>query len=61
MANRIASPQEKGRAMKEFLASIGITDPVTIIHNPSYDELFAAETDDALTGFEKGHVTKPSP
>ena len=57
MANRIASPQEKGRAMKEFLASIGITDPVTIIHNPSYDELFAAETDDALTGFEKGHVT----
>nr|WP_232788033.1 phosphoenolpyruvate carboxykinase (ATP) [Paraglaciecola sp. MB-3u-78] len=28
-----------------------------IIHNPSYDTLFAAETDEALTGYEKGTVT----
>ena len=36
----------------------GITGVKEIIHNPSYEELFAAETDPTLEGFEKGQVTE---
>lgn len=43
--------------VREHLSSIGLKNTTTIIHNPSYDELFAAETDQSLTGFEKGTVT----
>ncbi|MCC8174225.1 MAG: phosphoenolpyruvate carboxykinase (ATP) [Odoribacter sp.] len=40
------------------LSKYGITGVTEIIHNPSYDELFEAETDPSLTGFEKGQVTE---
>jgi len=41
------------------LLQYGITDVVEIIHNPSYNELFAEETKPWLVGFEKGIITKP--
>ena len=40
------------------LSKYGITGVKEIIHNPSYEELFAAETDPALEGYEKGQVTE---
>ncbi|MBR2042799.1 MAG: phosphoenolpyruvate carboxykinase (ATP) [Clostridia bacterium] len=40
------------------LSKYGITGVKEIIHNPSYEELFAAETDPSLEGFEKGQVTE---
>ena len=40
------------------LSKYGITGTTEIVHNPSYDELFAAETDPALEGYEKGQVTE---
>ena len=43
--------------MREFLTSIGIAEPIELIHNPSYDTLFADETNESLTGFERGFVT----
>ena len=45
--------------MKKLDLSIyGITGATEIIHNPSYEELFLAETDPSLTGFEKGQLTE---
>ena len=45
--------------MKQLdLAKYGISDVKEIIHNPSYEELFAAETDTTLEGYEKGQVTE---
>ena len=35
------------------LSKYGITDVKEILHNPSYEELFKAETDPSLTGYEK--------
>ena len=40
------------------LTQYGITGTTEIVHNPSYDELFAAETDSALSGYEKGQVSE---
>ena len=40
------------------LSRYGITGVKEIIHNPSYEELFAAETDPSLEGFEKGQETE---
>ena len=40
------------------LTKYGITGAKEIIHNPSYEELFAAETDPSLEGFEKGQATE---
>ena len=40
------------------LAKYGITGVKEIIHNPSYDLLFAEETKDGLTGYEVGQVTE---
>ena len=40
------------------LSKYGITDVKEIIHNPSYDVLFAEETKPELEGFEKGQVTE---
>ena len=40
------------------LSKYGITGATEIVHNPSYEELFAAETDPALEGFDKGQVTE---
>ena len=45
--------------MKQLdLTKYGITGVTEIVHNPSYEELFAAETDPSLEGFEKGQETE---
>lgn len=41
------------------LLQYGISHVVEIIHNPSYNVLFAEETKPGLVGFEKGIITKP--
>ena len=38
------------------LSKYGITGTTEIVYNPSYEELFAAEMDPALEGFEKGQL-----
>ena len=40
------------------LTKYGINGTVEIVHNPSYDVLFAEETKAGLEGFEKGQVTE---
>ena len=40
------------------LTKYGITGTTEIVHNPSYEELFVAETDPSLEGFEKGQLTE---
>ena len=40
------------------LSKYGIRDVTEIIHNPSYEALFEAEMDPALTGYEKGKLTE---
>ncbi len=40
------------------LKHYGITDTTEIIHNPSYEELYVAEMDPALTGYEKGQESE---
>ena len=40
------------------LTKYGIEGAVEIYHNPSYEQLFADETNPALTGYEKGQVTE---
>ena len=40
------------------LTKYGITGAAEIIHNPTYEELFVAETDPSLEGFEKGQETE---
>ena len=45
--------------MKKLDLSIyGITGATEIIHNPSYEDLYLAETDPSLEGFEKGQTTE---
>ena len=40
------------------LTKYGITGATEIIHNPSYEELFEAEMDPSLEGYEKGQLTE---
>ena len=40
------------------LSKYGITGAKEIVYNPSYEELFVAETNPSLEGFEKGQVTE---
>ncbi len=40
------------------LSKYGITGTSAVIHNPSYEDLFVAEIDPALTGYEKGQVSE---
>ncbi|MEG1522862.1 MAG: phosphoenolpyruvate carboxykinase (ATP), partial [Bacteroidales bacterium] len=40
------------------LTKYGIEGAVEILHNPSYDVLFAEETKPELEGFEKGQETE---
>ena len=42
----------------EGLAKVGITGVTEVVHNPSYDELYAEETRPELEGYEKGVVTE---
>jgi len=39
------------------LEAYGILNTSEVVHNPSYDQLFAEETKDGLSGFERGHLT----
>ena len=39
------------------LSRYGIKDVTRIIHNPSYDDLYKAELDPSLEGYEKGYLT----
>ncbi len=40
------------------LTKYGISGVKEVIHNPSYEELFKAETDPSLEGYEKGQVSE---
>ncbi|MBE6932840.1 MAG: phosphoenolpyruvate carboxykinase (ATP), partial [Ruminococcaceae bacterium] len=40
------------------LSKYGISGVTEIVRNPSFEELFIAETDPSLEGFEKGQVTE---
>ena len=40
------------------LSKYGITDVKEIFHNPSYEDLYKAETNPSLTGYEKGQLTE---
>ncbi len=40
------------------LTQYGITGTTEIVYNPSYEELFEAETDPSLTGYDKGQVSE---
>ncbi len=39
------------------LTMYGITDATEVIHNPSFDQLYAEETDPSLEGYERGVLT----
>ena len=40
------------------LTKYGITGATEVVHNPSYEMLFAEETKPELTGYEKGQVSE---
>ena len=40
------------------LSKYGITGATEVVYNPSYEELYKAETDPSLTGFDKGQETE---
>lgn len=40
------------------LKKYGIEGTTNVVYNPSYEELFKAETAPGLTGYEKGRVTE---
>ena len=40
------------------MTKYGITDVKEIVHNPSYEVLFAEETKPELEGYEKGQLTE---
>jgi len=42
----------------KWLEKYGITGTTEIVHNPSYEELFKAEMDPTLEGYEKGQLTE---
>ena len=44
--------------MENFLSSIGIFDVQTIVHNPSYDQLYEDELQPGLEGFARGYLTE---
>ncbi|GHV20362.1 phosphoenolpyruvate carboxykinase [ATP] [Bacteroidia bacterium] len=39
------------------LSKYGISNNIPVVHNPTYEQLFQAETDPANQGFEKGELT----
>ena len=43
---------------KVDLTKYGITGTTEIVYNPSYEELFEAEMDPSLEGYEKGQLTE---
>jgi phosphoenolpyruvate carboxykinase (ATP) len=53
----LASKSTRIDKVRAHLETIGLINIAGIVHNPSYDALFEAETDDALSGFEKSTIT----
>lgn len=47
-----------GRITPQQWLSYGITGCRELVYNPDYDQLFAEETDPALSGFERGTLTR---
>jgi len=45
-------------SVDQALENIGVKDVKEIVYNPSYEELFEAELDPTLVGFEKGVLTE---
>jgi phosphoenolpyruvate carboxykinase (ATP) len=43
--------------VENFLSSIGISGVQTIVHNPSYDQLYEDEIQPGLDGFARGYLT----
>ena len=44
--------------MEKFLTSIGISDVKSIVHNPTYDQLYEDELKPDLEGFARGQLTE---
>ena len=44
--------------VEKFLTSIGISDVKSIVHNPSYDQLYEDELKPDLNGFARGQLTE---
>jgi len=44
--------------IKDALSSYGINDATEIIYNPTYDQLYEAELDSNLEGYEKGQLSE---
>ena len=57
MANLEEIKASRLAGVKADLAKLGIEGTPEVVYNPSYEELFKAETDPSLTGYEKGYVT----
>lgn len=56
--NFIIKPKNQIKSMATLdLSQYGIKDVKKIIHNPSYDDLYKAELDPSLEGYEKGILT----
>lgn len=50
--------KRKGKIMAQIdLSQYGIKDVKEVVYNPSYDELYKAELDENLLGYEKGTLT----
>ena len=49
---------ENIKRIREYLASYGITDVENVIYNPSYEDLYEAEMDPSLTGYDRGVMTE---
>jgi len=46
------------KSVQIALINYGITNTTELVYNPSYEELFKAELDPTLSGFEKGQMTQ---
>ena len=44
--------------ISDQLKKIGITDPLEVIHNPSFDKLYEEELHPELSGYEKSQKTE---
>ena len=49
---------ESAVLLENFLSSIGISGVQTIVHNPSYDQLYEDELQLGLEGFARGYLTE---
>ena len=49
---------ESAVLLENFLSSIGISGVQTIVHNPSYDQLYEDELQPGLEGFARGYLTE---